>query len=126
MRIETDQKQTTGQSLFDKIRRIEAGDSRGRKMHATTTKWVQALEDSKTDLNAVQIFNWLAGVEVYAGHEPHSVVLYTPSLGGKHDKQVFSQWLPRMLPDLMRAERAAKITIDGLFGWQYPQEVKNA
>ena len=29
---------TSGKSLFDKIRRIEAGDSRGRKMHATTSQ----------------------------------------------------------------------------------------
>ncbi len=122
MRLDLEQKKNTKQSLFEKIRDIETFDTRERKMDHTTTKWVLKLEENKTDFSPVQIFNWLAGVKVYSGDEPHSVVLVTPPIGPgyKYDEYVYSQWLPRMLPDLMQAERATKITIHGLPNWKYP------
>jgi hypothetical protein len=125
--MDIEQKKNTGQSLFEKIRNIETFDTRDRKMDHTTTKWVLKLEENKTDFSPVQIFNWLAGVKVYSGNDQHSVVLVTPPIGTgyKYDSHVYSTWLPRIFPDLMQAERATKITINGLEGWQYPKGGKN-
>ena len=95
MRMDIEQKKNTGQSLFEKIRNIETFDTRERKMDHTTRKWVLKLEENKTDFSPVQIFNWLAGVKVYSGNEPHSVVLVTPPIGTgyKYDRHVYSTWL---------------------------------